>query len=110
MFLIRAEANAQLNNASTSLDDINAIRKRAGLITPLVGLNPVQCLTEVAKQRQLELFSEWGHRWFDLKRTGKASTILAPIKGTTWKDTDVLYPIPDAEINTNYNIRQNFGY
>ncbi len=110
MFLIRAEANAQLNNTTMALDDINLIRKRAGLTTPLAGLDPTQCLTEVAKQRQLELFSEWGHRWLDLKRTGKASTVLAPIKIATWKDTDVLYPIPDAEINANYNIKQNFGY
>lgn len=110
MFLIRAEANAQLNNSTTSLDDINVIRKRAGSITPLSGLNPTQCLTEVAKQRQLELFSEWGHRWFDLKRTGKVTTVLAPMKGTNWDDTDVLYPIPDAEIDRNYNIKQNVGY
>ncbi len=30
----------------------------------------------VAHERQIELFAEWGNRWFDLKRTGKASAIL----------------------------------
>lgn len=110
LYLVRAEANANLNNLSIALDDINQIRKRAGMTTPLADINQNQCLTEIAKQRQLELFSEWGHRWLDLKRTGRASLVLEPLKGVTWKESDILYPIPDAEINQNFNMVQNFGY
>lgn len=110
IYLIRAEARAKLFQTATALEDINLIRKRSGLATALVGLNQAQCLTEIDKQRRLELFSEWGHRWLDLKRTGKTSATLAALKGGTWKDTDVLYPIPENEIIRNPSITQNLGY
>lgn len=110
MYLVRAEARSKLNLQDLALEDINLIRKRAGITKGLTGLNQTQNLIEVEKQRRLELFSEWGHRWFDLKRTGLANTVLAPIKGSTWKATDVLYPIPDAETSINGNIAQNAGY
>ncbi len=110
MHLIRAEAEANLGQADSALEDINLIRKRAGLSTPLAGLDPQQCLIEVQKQRRLELFTEWGPRWFDLKRTALATSTLSPIKGATWQNTDVLYPIPDNEINRNPNCKQNLGY
>jgi hypothetical protein len=110
LYLIRAEARTKLSQTALALDDVNLIRKRAGLITPLVGLTPEQSLSEIVKQRRLELFTEWGHRWLDLKRTGLANSILAPLKGISWKDTDVLYPIPDSEITRNPNAIQNLGY
>ncbi|SEA63847.1 RagB/SusD family nutrient uptake outer membrane protein [Pedobacter hartonius] len=110
LFLIRAEARAQQGQTSLALEDLNKIRKRAGLLTPLIGLDQAQCLSEVAKQRRLELFSEWGHRWFDLKRTKQAASVLAPLKGPTWQETDALYPIPLDEINRNHNVKQNPGY
>jgi hypothetical protein len=101
LHLIRAECRAKLNLPQLALEDINLIRKRAGLIIPLSGLNSGQCLLEIEKQRQLEFFAEWGHRWFDLKRTLRASTVLSQIKGNTWTDTDVLFPIPDVELTRN---------
>lgn len=110
IYLIRAEARAKQGQTTLALEDINKIRKRAGVLTPLEGLDQTQCITEVGKQRRLELFSEWGHRWLDLKRTGQATTVLAPIKGATWQATDVLYPIPKDEITRNPNVKQNPGY
>lgn len=110
LYLIRAEGNARINQLDLSVEDINVIRKRAGLLIPLKGLNTNQCLLEVERQRRFELFSEWGHRWLDLKRTNRASPILSALKGASWKDTDTLYPIPDSEINRNSNIIQNSGY
>jgi len=109
-YLIRAEAYAKSGNATASLDDINLIRKRAGLTVPLTGLNANQCLEEIEKQRKFELFAEWGHRWLDLKRTNRASTVLLPVKGSNWSDTDVLYPLPDNELQRNPNLSQNIGY
>lgn len=110
LYLIRAEAYARLNKPNLSLEDLNLIRKRAGLNTPLVGFNDFQCITEVEKQRRLELFSEWGHRWFDLKRNGTANSVLSPIKGAILSDNDQLYPIPDTEILRNPASNQNPGY
>ncbi len=45
-----------------------------------------------------------------LKGAGQASAVLAPLKGSTWQDSDVLYPIPLAEIIENSKIKQNAGY
>jgi len=111
VFLIRAEARAQQNKVEEAVADINAIRARAGL-------EDIQLTTKddvidaVLLEKRLEFFCEWGHRWLDLKRTGKASEILAAIKPQTWNDTDLLYPIPEAELLRNPSMvgRQNPGY
>lgn len=110
MYLIRAEAFAHEGQHALALDDINVIRKRAGLLNPLTDLSPTECLTEIVKQRRLELFTEWGHRWMDLKRIGRAGIILSLLKGATWQQTDELYPIPQNEVSRNTNISQNSGY
>jgi hypothetical protein len=111
-YLIRAEANAQLGAISGpngALSDINAIRNRAGLSdTTVGGLNEVMAVIE--RERKLELFTEWGHRWLDLKRWNKATEILAPLK-PNWLTTDTLYPVPQSEINKNAHLKpQNPGY
>lgn len=108
-FLIRAEARAQQNNLGGAQDDINAIRSRAGLgnttATTQAGL-----LAAVMQERKVELFGEMSHRWFDLKRTGQANAVIAPLKPTTWKPTAVLMPIPLTQIQANGNLTQNAGY
>ncbi len=111
-YLIRAEARAQQVNLSGAIDDIDIIRNRAGL--PLIkttnpGINQQNLLIAIQKERRVELFSEWGHRWLDLKRTGQATAVLSPLK-PQWKATSVLYPIPFAEFSRNPNITQNAGY
>jgi hypothetical protein len=64
------------------------------------------------RQRYFELFSEWGHRWLDLKRLSLADNLLASIKGDAWQATDQLYPIPLTEILQNVGLTndQNEGY
>ena len=109
-FLIRAEARAENNSLSGAIADINIIRARAGL-TPLPNsLTKAQIITAIEAERKSELFGEWGHRWFDLKRTGRADAVLAPIKGNHWQSTDVLWPIPETQIIANINLVQNPGY
>lgn len=108
-YLIRAEARAQLNNLDGAKSDIDQIRVRADLPVLAVGLTKNQLLLAVENERKLELFTEWGHRWFDLKRTGRAVTVLGAFK-TGVTANDLLYPIPlDARL-TNINLTQNLGY
>ena len=66
-------------------------------------------LLAIERERQVELFLEWGHRWLDLKRTNRANTVLGLIKAN-WQPTDILYPIPQQERQNNHNITQNNGY
>lgn len=111
-YLIRAEARAQQNNSGGARADINALRLRASL--PNVGATTKDdLLNAILKERRVELFTEWGHRWFDLKRNGKINDIMTPVaidKGTTWKADWQLYPIPAIEIQSNTNLSQNNGY
>ncbi|HEU4608069.1 MAG TPA: RagB/SusD family nutrient uptake outer membrane protein, partial [Chitinophagaceae bacterium] len=66
-------------------------------------------LLAVEQERRVELFSEWGHRWFDLRRTGRALTVLSTLKpGLT--ATDLWYPLPLDAIKTNPFLTQNDGY
>ncbi|SDE61329.1 RagB/SusD family nutrient uptake outer membrane protein [Cellulophaga baltica] len=108
-YLIRAEAQAQLNNLLGSQTDLNTIRNRAGL-DDTVAATKEELISAILQERFLEFFTEQGHRWFDLKRTGEAENTLSTIK-SNWKNTDILLPIPDAEIAVNPNLKpQNVGY
>jgi hypothetical protein len=114
-YLIRAEAEAQLNDLSHAIADLNVIRSRAGLPNLSLTLNQTQVLAAVAQERRIELFAEWGHRWLDLKRTGQVDpvmTIVTPLKsaGSTWNSYQQLYPIPASELQTDPNLTQNPGY
>lgn len=108
-YLIRAEARARQNNISGAQQDINMIRQRAGLQdTP--ASTPEELLQAILNERRFELFTEHGHRWFDLRRFGIAAEILSSIK-PGWQPTDILLPIPESELLMNPNLNpQNPGY
>jgi hypothetical protein len=108
-YLIRAEARVYINDFAGAKADINTIRTRAGLSNTSAS-DKASLLLAIEQERRIELFVEWGHRWLDLKRTGRASAILAPLKGADWQSTDILWPIPQSQINTNPSLIQNPGY
>ncbi|MET0636757.1 MAG: RagB/SusD family nutrient uptake outer membrane protein [Chitinophagaceae bacterium] len=111
-YLIRAEARAQLGDLTGSAADLNLIRSRAGL-APTTASVKEELLAAIAHERQVELFTEWGHRWFDLKRSGNIDNIMPAVcatKGTVWKTTAQLLPVPIDEILINPNLKQNPGY
>lgn len=109
-YLIRAEARARLGDTAGANEDLNKVRSRAGL--PAINAPTTDALlAAILKERRMELFTEWGHRWLDLKRCGKAGAVLQPFKNTTrWQDTDTLYPIPRSELLLNQQLAQNPGY
>lgn len=111
-YLIRAEARAKQNKltgANSAESDINAIRNRAGLGNTTATTQP-QLLLAVEQERKVELFTEWGHRWFDLVRTGRADAVLGAVK-PAWQPTDKLFPLPEVEMNNAPNLKpQNPGY
>jgi len=109
MYLIRAEALAQLNRTEEAMDDVNDIRVRAGLTALPRTLSKADVLLAVEKERRLEFFTD-GHRWIDLVRTGRADAVLGALKGAKWKSTAKLYPVPSKEIELNPNLTQNPGY
>jgi hypothetical protein len=108
LFLIRAEARVNLNDLSGSLADLNVIRSRAGLPNATMGSSD-ELLTDIMKERRVELLCEWGHRWIDLKRTGTIDAVLSTNKAN-WQAKDSLYPIPIGDIQNDINLVQNSGY
>jgi hypothetical protein len=111
-YLIRAEARAQQGDLAGSAADLNQLRSRAGLPgTTTSGL--AQLLLAIAHERQVELFTEFGDRWFDLNRTGALDTVMPLVelhKGGVWNSYDSLFPIPASEIQVNPHLTQNPGY
>lgn len=107
-YLIRAEARAFQGDLIGAAADLSKIRNRAGL-SKIEFESTEQALDSIYKERRLELFTEGGHRWIDLKRTERVSEVISPLK-PEWQATDILYPIPQNEINNNPNLIQNLGY
>lgn len=107
-YLIRAEALAQQNKLDSALADLNVVRQRAGLgnSTAVTGTD---VLAAVMHERQTELFAEWGHRWFDLRRTGTIDAVLGAVK-PGWQPTDSTLPVPFTQIQDNSLLTQNPGY
>jgi hypothetical protein len=110
LYLIDAESKAQQGKIAEAKADVDIIRKRAGLAALTSTITKDQLLLAIEKERKLELFGEWGHRWLDLKRTGRADAVLGGIRKNTWKSTAVLYPIPENQRAANKNLTQNPGY
>jgi hypothetical protein len=108
-YLIRAEAEAHLNDNTNAIKDLNIIRNRAGLANYAGATDQTSVLTAIMHERQVELFCEWGNRWFDLKRTGTIDAVLGAEK-PGWQPYIALYPVPLTEIQSNPFLIQNPGY
>lgn len=123
VLLTRAEAYARSGNTTAALADLNLLRaQRYTNYTPLVGLTNDAVITEILRQRRLELAFE-GDRFFELKRLnlpiardgsrgdradGTGTTFLFLNMPVT--DHRFQLPYPSAEINFNTNFKQNPGY
>jgi hypothetical protein len=122
-YLIRAESEIELGNTDAGVNDLNQIRKRSRSLPTIDipnslpdlpnGLGKDDARKAVQQERRVELFSEWGNRWFDLKRTNtinEVMTLIAPSKSSIWASYQSIYPIPLVEILANPNLKQNDGY
>jgi hypothetical protein len=107
VLLMYAEALNELGRTSEASPYLNQIRRRAGL-SPLDGLGQAQMRLALEQERRVELAFE-GHRWFDLLRTGRAIEVMNS-KGFNITSRDLLYPIPQSQIDINPELRQNDGY
>ncbi len=113
MYLIRAEARAQLNNLSAvngALADLNKVRDRAGIL-PSTAVTQSEILLAIENERRVE-FAWEGHRWFDLARTGRAKVVLEAIDPNIKVDAhEYLFPIPVTQIQLDReNLDQNPVY
>lgn len=113
VYLIRAETRAMEDDFQGCAEDINLVRLRhGGLSAPLADpTNREEALDIILHERQVELFTECGHRFFDLKRTGRIDAVMQAEKPDFWRSTAALYPLPLTERQRNPNLTpQNPGY
>lgn len=104
MYLIRAEARARQQNFDGALADVNVIRNRAGLDDlVLQNVSESAVIDAILQERRVEFAFE-GHRFFDLRRTGRAQEVLG------LSQAQLLWPIPQSELDRNPNLTQNPGY
>jgi hypothetical protein len=111
-YLIRAEARAQQNDLTGALSDLNTIRTRAGLPAS-TATTQTAVLNAIQKERRVELFTETGHRFFDLRRTGALDALmtkLSPLKGGVWASYKSWWPIPLSDAENDPNLIQTSGY
>jgi len=108
VLLMYAEALNENGKTLQALTYLNQVRTRAGL-TGYADLTQAEARDKIYLERRLELGME-GHRWFDLVRTGRAFSILAP-KGMQAFMT--IFPVPLGQIQVMNNSElfpQNPGY
>ena len=113
-----AQVNADGTPNQQSIDIVNQIRGRAGLV-PFKQTNASAFLEEVWDQRYFDLCYE-NKMWFDMLRTRKIrddkSGEYVDFIGykTNWgkvyTETQLLFPIPLSERQANPNLTQNQGY
>lgn len=96
MYLIRAEAMTYSNgNLSAIKSDINYVRNKAGLgNTSAESYNDLKLAIENERRHE---FAFEGHRWVDLVRTKRISTVLGIDEKYSF------FPIPLFELQTNKN-------
>jgi hypothetical protein len=108
VILNKAEALARQNLLPQAVAEYNKTRVRAGLAAHVCGVDVLtqqDVLNAVWEERRLELAME-GFRWPDLVRTGRAIAAL----GLQTKPHQVLFPIPQQELDVASNLTQNPGY
>lgn len=117
MYLIRAEARANLGQEVDALADLNTLRAARIANHTALAVQGTALKTAIENERRLELFVE-GHRFFDLKRTSR--TLDRTDCGTNFTTCSLAptnrawaWPIPINEITANPLINQehqNPGY
>lgn len=115
IILLKAEALNELGDISGAAALVNQIRSRVSLANTTASTQESMRLA-IEKERRLELAFE-GHRWYDLKRTGRAIAVINSAigpNGTPFgyqlNDNKLLWPIPQSELDKNDLLTQNPGY
>ena len=103
LYLIRSEARVKQTKLTQALEDLNAVRDRAGL-SPTTAATTDAILLAIENERRLEFAFE-ADRWFNLVRTGRVSSVL-----NITDPNKFVFPIPISEIIADKYLDPNLGY
>lgn len=111
--LMFAEALNETGNSTDAVIYLNSIRTRAGLANTTAS-SQLDIKDAIQLERRFELIGE-GHRWLDLIRTDKAISTMNQwfvdnAINITIDDHNLLFPIPQSQVDTDPAILQNPGY
>jgi len=109
IYLIKAEAENELNNTLAAQNALNEIRKRAGLGNTSASTQ-ANLRQAIWKERRVEMAFEHD-RMFDLRRTGRAEAVLTALGINYISPRHDLFPIPQTQIDlSNKKLEQNPDY
>jgi hypothetical protein len=109
ILLIKAEAENELGDTTAAKAAINLLRARAGLL-PVDAVSQTAMRNTIYRERRVEMAFEHD-RMFDLRRTGRAASVLQALGKPYVSPKHDLFPIPQIQINLSANrLTQNFGY
>jgi hypothetical protein len=107
MYLTRAECEAQTGDNTDARADYNVIRMRAGVPTDNSSAGQ-GLINAIRGERDLELAMEGDHYFEVKRRQGSFNTPGAGI--LAWNAQNMIYPIPQQEVQENKAMVQNPGY
>jgi hypothetical protein len=115
VLLLKAEALNEKGDVAGAAELVNQIRSRSDLGNTPANTQAAMRLA-IEKERRLELAFE-GHRWFDLKRTGRAIEVINSVTNFgnismsyNLTENRLIWPIPQSELDKNTKLTQNPGY
>lgn len=113
ILMMFAEAMNEMSGPTQEVyDAVNAVRQRAGIADLPQGLSQAEMREAIRHERRVEFLWE-GTRYFDLLRWGIAKEVITGVDIETRifeEPKNLLWPIPQAEIDLNPNLVQNPGY
>lgn len=112
IYLIRAEAAAELGSTQQANDDLEVVRKRADPTATPLALTGTALIEAILTERRKELAFE-GNLLFDLARRKKSVSRLdcnAQACSVDYNDYRMLLPIPKISVTVNGNLAQNEKY
>lgn len=113
MYLIRAEAAAELGNNTTALADLNTIVQRADTVaTPITISGKQELIDRIMLERRKELNYE-GFALFDVSRRKQnlvRQDCVAIQCGLTYPSDLFVLPLPASTVLVNPLMKQNPGY
>ena len=115
ILLLKAEALVQKNDINGAMMLVNQVRARVKL-APKTATDATDANNIIYTERRLELAFE-GQRWFDLVRTGTAIQVMNAQKDASGTNLNynvqpyqLIYPIPQTQIDLNPLLTQNPSY
>jgi hypothetical protein len=104
LILLRAEASLGAGNLPGAIADLNFIRVQSGKLPPRMDLTADNFLDELLRQRFYSLLFEGGHRWIDMRRSGRLEKLpldkpthhIFPFMPIPLEESDARQPRGDA--------------